>query len=710
MANTSFFSNTGTTASVEDTIDTSVAAAQAAQTAAEAAQAASETAQTASETAQTASETAKTASETARNTALSHKTDAESARNAALGYRNTTETYKDAAATSATSAASSLSSVQASASAAATSETNAATSETNAATSETNAASSATSASSSASSASTSASTATTKASEAATSATNAATSETNASSSATSAASSASTATTKAAEAATSASNAASSATSAASSASSASSAQTAAESARDSALAAYDSFDDRYLGVFAAVNQPTTDNDGNALVAGSLFFDSTAGAMKVYTGSTWVAAYISGDGFAPLTGATFTGSVTVPNLITSGNVDGRDVSVDGAKLDGIESGATADQTAGEIKTAYESNLDTNAFTDALLTKLTSVEASATADQSASEILTAIKTVDGASSGLDADLLDGQQGSYYLNADNFSNMPAGYTGWTISDGMNSETIADGNTLTVSGTGATTASYNASTNTLTINSTDTNTDTNTTYTAGSGLSLSGTTFSHTDTSSQASVNNSGRTYIQDITLDTYGHVTGITSATETVTNTDTTYSAGSGLDLSGTTFSVESDLRDGITHVGLDTGDYIAFTNNARIDFVVNGGGKARIESDGDFHADGNIIAYSTTISDPRLKEDINPVEDALAKVNALTGYTFTYKPDGTKSAGVMSTEIKEVLPSAVRQSNLPLKTDGETVYDVVQYDQLHALLIEAIKELTYRVKELEAR
>ena len=47
------------------------------------------------------------------------------------------------------------------------------------------------------------------------------------------------------------------------------------------------------------------------------------------------------------------------------------------------------------------------------------------------------------------------------------------------------------------------------------------------------------TISHADTSSQSSSNNSGRTYIQDITLDTYGHVTGIATATETVTNTDT---------------------------------------------------------------------------------------------------------------------------------------------------------------------------
>tara|TARA_R100000951_G_scaffold110606_1_gene108728 strand:- start:196 stop:1362 length:1167 start_codon:yes stop_codon:yes gene_type:complete len=63
--------------------------------------------------------------------------------------------------------------------------------------------------------------------------------------------------------------------------------------------------------------------------------------------------------------------------------------------------------------------------------------------------------------------------------------------------------------------------------------------------------------SHDDTSSQSSSNNSGRTYIQDISLDTYGHVTGLETATETVVNTDTntTYSAGSGLGLSGTTFS-----------------------------------------------------------------------------------------------------------------------------------------------------------
>ena len=139
--------------------------------------------------------------------------------------------------------------------------------------------------------------------------------------------------------------------------------------------------------------------------------------------------------------------------------------------KLDGIESGATADQTSAEIKSLYESESNTNAFTDAekvklsgiaagaevnvgtdlsytatsrllssstggdvnlpeatpsqpgLLSaadkaKLNAIESSATADQTASEILTGIKTVDGAGSGLDADFLDGIQGNNYFRCD----------------------------------------------------------------------------------------------------------------------------------------------------------------------------------------------------------------------------------------------------------------------------------------------------
>jgi hypothetical protein len=175
----------------------------------------------------------------------------------------------------------------------------------------------------------------------------------------------------------------------------------------------------------------------------------------------------------------------------------------------------------------------------------------------------------------------------------------------------------------------------------------------------------------------------------------------------TPTDTNTTYSAGSGLDLSGTTFSIEPDLRDGITHIGLDSGDYIGFTNNSRIDFYVNGSNEFRMESDGDFHADGDVIAYSTTTaSDERLKDNIQVVENAVDKCKALRGVTFDWKRDGAASAGVIAQDVQEVLPEAVKQVT---GMNGED-HLTVNYGALTSILIEAVKELSAKVEELEAK
>ena len=81
-----------------------------------------------------------------------------------------------------------------------------------------------------------------------------------------------------------------------------------------------------------------------------------------------------------------------------SSGSVAGSMSSANFTKLAGIETAATADQTAAEIRTLVESASDSNVFTDADHTKLNGIEASATADQTASEIKTLI-----ASSPLDS-------------------------------------------------------------------------------------------------------------------------------------------------------------------------------------------------------------------------------------------------------------------------------------------------------------------
>lgn len=255
---------------------------------------------------------------TSKNAAATSATSASSSASAALTSKNAAATSATAAATSASSAATSLASATTQASAASSSAASAATSASNAGSSATNAASSASSASTSATAAASSANTATTQATNASNSATSAAGSATAAAasattassaqaavaasasaaaSSATAAAGSASTASTAATTATTQATNAASSASAAitsknaaATSATNAATSASAAAASAASTAALLDSFDDRYLG--PKTTAPTLDNDGNALVIGALYFDSTSGKMRVYTASGWVDA----------------------------------------------------------------------------------------------------------------------------------------------------------------------------------------------------------------------------------------------------------------------------------------------------------------------------------------------------------------------------------------------------------------------------------
>ena len=104
-------------------------------------------------------------------------------------------------------------------------------------------------------------------------------------------------------------------------------------------------------------------------------------------------------------------------------------------------------------------------------------------------------------------------------------------------DSGSSQTIAHGNTMVIAGGNAISTVAEA-TDKITIN--------------------------HDDTSSQASVNNSGTTFIQDITLDTYGHVTGITSATGGAGEV-TSIVAGEGIDVSGATGDVTISSEDAST-------------------------------------------------------------------------------------------------------------------------------------------------
>jgi hypothetical protein len=199
------------------------------------------------------------------------------------------------------------------------------------------------------------ASVASTKASEAASSASAAA-------SSATAAATSATNAATSESNASTSETNAASSATSASSSATSASTSATNAATSETNAAASYDSFDDRYLG--AKSSAPTLDNDGDALLTGALYWNTTDSQLYVWDGSAWnEAAFSSSSGVSSFN--TRTGAVTLSST---------DVNT------ALGSDAVLDSDIGTTVQAYSSVLaaTTASYTTAEETKLAGIETGA--------------------------------------------------------------------------------------------------------------------------------------------------------------------------------------------------------------------------------------------------------------------------------------------------------------------------------------------
>jgi hypothetical protein len=539
------------------------------------------------------------------------------------------------------------------------------------------------------------------------------------AASSASSASTSASTATTKAAEASTSASNAstsetnsASSATASASSATAAAASQTAAAASAASAASAFDNFDDTYLG--AKSSNPTQDNDGNSLVSGALYFNSTANEMRVYDGANWIAATSAGNVSLILYEYTATAGQTT----FSGSDD---------------NSATLSYTADNLQVVMNGViLDPSDFTATNGTSVVLASGAAAND---------LVNIYAFKSFTTADMVSKTSGGTFSGAVGFSGGITGDVAFDTStlkvDAANNRVgistaspaveahiqTASGNPeLRIESTGANYVTMSVK-NSSRHYSTQIRTDQSNAYvirdeTAGANRFLIDTSGNvGISTSSPASQLTLGGTSDLVFTQNGYGIAWGSNNGSPRIFGTSggsLSFKHGGG----STAMLIDSSgrLRLGGTFTG-------TFPGNDEQTFMLDG--TMGLKADGDgvrFYRESNssqvgaiVINTSSTSyntsSDHRLKENVADMTGAIDRVKALAPKRFNFIADAdTTVDGFIAHEAQTVVPEAVTGTHNEVDDDGNAVMQGIDQSKLVPLLTAALKEAITKIETLETK
>ena len=280
--------------------------------------------------------------------------------------------------------------------------------------------------------------------------------------------------------------------------------------------------------------------------------------------------------------------------------------------------------------------------------------------------------------SNLNSDLLDGQDGTYYLNYNNFTNLPS------INNGELTLSVSGNG---ISGSSSFTANQSGnSTFTVTSNATVANTGNTIVFRDSSGSFSAGTITASLSGNATTSSSCSGNAATATVAASCSGNAATATSATSATSAT--TAASCSGNAATATTATTANALN----------------TSNS---YQVNsfGVGTAASGTAGEIRATNDITAFYS--SDKRLKENISPIPNALQKLSQISGNTFDWKSGFSEihshlgtDVGVIAQEVENVLPQVV--------ITRENGYKAVQYEKIVPLLIEAIKELQDEVNNLK--
>ena len=113
----------------------------------------------------------------------------------------------------------------------------------------------------------------------------------------------------------------------------------------------------------------------------------------------------------------------------------------------------------------------------------------------------------------------------------------------------------------------------------------------------------------------------------------------------------------------------------------------------------------------GEFHADADVIAFSSTVSDLGLKDNITTLTESIDKIKKIRGVEYTWNRGGRKGEkdlGVIAQEVEKVIPEIVRDKEIPLIDNSGKTYKTVDYEKLTAVLIEGVKEQQKQIDKLK--
>jgi cytoskeletal protein CcmA (bactofilin family) len=162
-----------------------------------------------------------------------------------------------------------------------------------------------------------------------------------------------------------------------------------------------------------------------------------------------------------------------------------------------------------------------------------------------------------------------------------------------------------------------------------------------------------------------------------------------------------------------TTFTTITSIKNSSLVVGRDDDNGIHFSTDNAIKVEVNGvQDEFRFVAGGEFHADADIVAFSsTTASDKNLKENVEVLPYGLDDVMKMRAVEFDWKKDKANGKerghdiGVIAQEMEEVIPEVVKEYE---GLQGKDNFKAVDYSKLVPVLIKSIQELKAEIEELK--